>query len=126
MKQPDAFQILCDFAKQEKAEFVVGSSLGGFLGNWVANALGLPCLLFNPAMRVKLSEANIPLDTPQNCPQRHVWLGAYDPVVDPHLSWRYFGLPENQAPYQRIAMQQGLGHLIDEPTFEEVLKWAGI
>ena len=122
--EPRTFSLLLDFARQEGAQFVVGSSLGGFLGFWVAEALGLPCLLFNPAMMVTLEEAKIPTDTPRQCNKRFVLLGDVDERVDPDFNWLFFSQPENQVAHQRVVRQMGLGHEIDEATFGEALRWA--
>lgn len=124
MNLPDPYQTLKDFAITQKAEFIVGSSLGGMLGFWLAEELGLPCLLLNPAVYIAPREAKIPTEMSRKCPKRYVLLGDEDDIVDPNYTWDFFTQNRNQVPHQRIIRQQGLGHLIDEPTFEEAVRWA--
>ncbi|GAB4414814.1 MAG: hypothetical protein OHK0039_22940 [Bacteroidia bacterium] len=124
-QQPDAYQILHDFACETGTQFIVGSSLGGFLGFWLAEALALPCLLFNPAMHVSLVEARIPA-IERRCPQRWVVLGEIDTVVDPQAGWVFFAAPAQQGPEQYVMLRQGLGHEIDPPTYAASVRWAGL
>ena len=44
------YETMKDTAIRKKIEFIIGSSLGGYIGNLLAEDLGIPCLLFNPAM----------------------------------------------------------------------------
>ncbi|RMG70989.1 MAG: alpha/beta hydrolase [Bacteroidetes bacterium] len=126
-QQPDAFAILRGYAQANQIEFIVGSSLGGFLGFWLGEALGLPTLLFNPAMTmVRLDEARIDPNMPRRCPSRWVVLGAQDDTVDPFQNEAFFADPDNQVPYQRVVRCQWLGHQIDPDTFAAMARWAGL
>jgi predicted esterase YcpF (UPF0227 family) len=58
--KPDSFEILKNEAIKNYVEFIIGSSYGGFLGYWLAEDLGLPCLLFNPAMAYKTEFVTFP------------------------------------------------------------------
>lgn len=126
LEQPDSYSILKNYAVAEGAEYIIGSSLGGFLGFWLAEELGLPCLLFNPAMWVTREEANIPLAISRTCPDRRVVLGALDEEVDPQANWTFFKSPENQAPFQRVLLCQWLPHQIDDETYRDIINWTGL
>ena len=126
-QQPDAFAILKAYAQAQGCTYLVGSSLGGFLGFWLGETLGLPGLLFNPAMTlVTLEEARIDPATPRRAPARWVVLGAQDDTVDPRANEAFFAQPVNQAPYQRVVTCQWLGHQIDPDTFAAMARWAGL
>jgi len=126
MNHPGPYQRLCQYATGWRPTFIVGSSLGGLLGFWLGEELGVPTLLFNPAVFVAPAEAGIEVPTRRVCPRRYVLIGAEDERVDPEQNWRFFQRPENQAPHQRVIKQQGLGHEIDEATFGEAIGWAGL
>lgn len=123
-KQPDAYHLLHTLAREEGVKGIVGSSLGGCLGFWLGEDLGLPCLLFNPAMWLTPEEIGISADLARRCPKRYVVLGDLDERVNPDENWAFFALPENQAPHQRVIRSMGLGHQIDALTFEETFRWA--
>jgi hypothetical protein len=124
--EADAYPILKKYAIENQVEFIVGSSLGGFLGFYLAEELGLDCLLFNPAMGVSLAEAKISADFKRACNKRYVILGDKDEVVNPNLNWEFFQKPENQTPHQRVIRCQWLAHQIDLPSFKEFISLAGL
>lgn len=126
MNEPNSYQMLKDLVKQEKIEYLVGSSLGGFLGYYLGEEFGLACLLFNPAMFVSLEEANIQMEQSVQTPERWVVLGAEDDRVDPNGNWTFFQEKLNTALFQRVSLVQGLGHEIDLDTFACYARWAGL
>jgi uncharacterized protein len=124
--QPDAYAILRQLARREEIDFIIGSSLGGVLSFWLAEEMGVPCLLFNPAVYLTRPEINIELEAQLGCPARWVVIGDQDEVVDPGQSWYFFQQPEQQQTWQRVVRCQWLGHQIDLATFREMQRWAGL
>lgn len=121
-KQDDAYLMLKKEALVKEVQFIVGSSLGGFLGNWLAEELGLPCLLFNPAMNFQsVMNLDIPQLSTLSCPFRLVVLGASDDSVDPVENLEYFKHKEREDLEQRILSCHWLGHQIDFDTFESMI-----
>lgn len=125
-QQPDAYQILRQYAQKETVEFIVGSSLGGALGFWLAEEMGLPCLLFNPAVYLARAEMNVSLTHRVGSPSRWVVIGDQDDVVDPEVSWSFFQKQASSEIQQRVIRCQWLGHQIDFATFQEIQRWAGL
>jgi len=125
-EQKDAYHILKKYAEENQVEFIVGSSLGGFLGFYLAEELGIDCLLFNPAMAIDIVEAKISADFQRKCKKRYVILGDKDEVVNPTYNWDFFQNPDNQAPHQRVIRCQWLAHQIDFLSFKEFISFAGL
>ncbi|MEL6191361.1 MAG: YqiA/YcfP family alpha/beta fold hydrolase [Bacteroidota bacterium] len=125
-EQPDAYHILDKYAREELIEGIVGSSLGGFLGFWLSQHLGVPCLLYNPAMWLDAVELKIPAPKKDACPQRYVVLGDEDDVVDPDQNWQFFSQAGKNQGLQSVIRCQGLGHQIDVRTFQDTFRWAGL
>ncbi len=122
---PDAYQFLKNVAITENIQFLVGSSLGGYAAFWLAEDLGLPCLLFNPAMSFgDLFKKHLPEISNRLCPARFVVIGAKDETVDPTVNKAFFESIETKSCHQRVIVCQWLGHQIDFTTFEEMVGWA--
>ena len=119
------YETMKDTALRKKIEFIIGSSLGGYIGNVLAEDLGLPCLLFNPAMHyTDVFYSKIPVIEKPKCPARYVVLGHNDPTVNPHYSLKVFGTVKPKNIDQRIITCHWLGHQVDQRTFKEMLNWA--
>lgn len=111
--------------EEQAIQFIVGSSLGGYVAFWLGEDLRLPCLLFNPAMSFseKLREYIPEIET-GNCPARFVVIGRWDDVVDPQENLRFFRELQDDDCYQRVLVCEWLGHQIDFESFEELVAWA--
>lgn len=121
----NSYRILKSHAQKHNIEFIVGSSLGGYLGYWLGEELGLPCLLFNPAMSYSdILAEYMPEITHLNCPARFVVIGRWDDTVDPEENIRFFRKAKHDNCRQRIVVCEWLSHQIDFVTFEEMVNWA--
>jgi predicted esterase YcpF (UPF0227 family) len=119
------YETLKDTAVRKKVEFIVGSSLGGYLGYWLAEDLGLPCLLFNPAMHYDdVFYSKMPEIENLKCPVRYVVLGARDKTQKLNEVTRLLKSEAREDLNQRILTCEWLGHEIDLNTFQEMVNWA--
>lgn len=119
------YETMKDTAIRKKIEFVVGTSLGGYIGNTIAEDLGLPCLLFNPAMHYEdVFYSKMPVIEDKKCPARYIALGHNDPTINPLYTQQVFESLDTPEIDQRMITCHWLGHKIDLRTFEEMLHWA--
>ena len=110
---------------ERKIEFLIGSSLGGYISFWLGEDLGLPCLLYNPAMTYSNQlDAYIPEIALGKCPARFIVIGNRDEVVDPNENLNFFRQLNIDNCYQRIIVCEWLAHQIDFQSFEELIAWA--
>ena len=119
---PDAFDVLSNLIEKEGVTHIVGSSFGGFLGFWLAEKYGLPCLLFNPAIGMKTIEMKHEQHF-GNCPQRLVIIGQKDNVVLPETTLRFLDSHPSSNRTQRIVLCNNLEHQIDLSTFGEFVDY---
>ena len=116
--QSDAFDVLSELIEKEGVTHIVGSSLGGFLGFWLAEKYGLSCLLFNPAIGMKTIEMKHEQHFGK-CPKRLIVIGQKDNVVLPETTMRFLESHPSSNCDQRIALCNNLEHQIDLNTFKE-------
>jgi esterase/lipase len=108
----------------KKLEFIIGSSFGGMLGYWLSEEMGIPALLFNPAIVYQSIQVNIPKIDNLNCPMRMIILGEQDDVVDPIKNKQFFKEQERKGLKQKVLSCSWLAHSIDFQTFEEMCFFA--
>ncbi len=119
------YETLKDTAIRKKVKFIIGSSLGGYLGYWIAEDLGLPCLLFNPAMIYDdVFYSKIPAIEDPKCPSRYVVLGAKDKTLKPKDTIKFLKANKREDLNQQTITCEWLGHQIDYKTFDEMVNWA--
>jgi uncharacterized protein len=85
-----SFNILRDYIQANQIEFLVGHSHGGFMAFWLAEELGLPCLLTNPSLSLRAKKKVSPAVSQLACPLCLVVLGGKDELVNPQRSLQYF------------------------------------
>lgn len=120
------YETLKETALRKKVKFIVGSSLGGYLGFLLANDLGLPCLLYNPAMeyKEKVFYSIMPQLEEFKSPNCYVVLGAWDKTVNPEETKKTLKEHQHNGLNCKIVTCEWLGHKIDLNTFEEMINWS--
>lgn len=121
-KDKTAYWRLKELALEEKIEFIIGSSLGGYFGYWLGQELGLQQLLFNPAMPFRSVHVPKPSIEPAKEMKSWVVLGVHDEIIPHTLNLDFFRNHLNA----RVITCSWLGHRIDIETFDEMLRWAGL
>ena len=71
----------------EPLQWVVGSSMGGYVGEAIARLRGVPMLSFNPALPYRTQiDPLLPPDLPPLAHPHHVVVGLQDEVIDPQAT----------------------------------------
>ena len=120
----NVYSDLKELIKTNKAEFLIGSSFGGMLAYYLAEELGIPCLIFNPAITYQSVQVEIPEIKGHTCPMRIVVLGEKDDTVNPIENAKFFKQKERSNLIQKVITCSWLGHQIDLQTFDEMVFFA--
>lgn len=115
----DSIANLVNEYKDKKIDIVIGSSMGGFAGYHIANALQKPALLFNPALAERSVLQEFPKYTNPNDSFKQLVLGAQDEVVDPATTFQFLSKNLNTSTDYLIHFRQDLAHRIPVLIFEE-------
>lgn len=110
-------------AKQEKVDVLIGSSMGGFMGYWLAYDLNKPALLYNPALYFDSMKSYIPDIKNVGMPYLFVCLGEQDQRVDPQLVKAYLMEKNPHQEHLKILTSSWLEHGIDLTTFASMTAW---
>jgi len=112
--------LLNDF-KDKSISIVIGSSMGGFVGYYVANGLEVPALLFNPALAYRSVHQEIPKVTKVKSRFKYLVLGANDNLIIPKDTLNFIGASIGKDNYN-LHIRQDLAHRIPADIFEEEVK----
>lgn len=117
-EDPDAIRSILEFCSNLKLDVVLGSSMGGFAGYYVANALNLPALLFNPALKDRSVKQNINdgVDSFNNLKQ--IVIGQIDEVVKPRDTLDFLFHNFNPVTDLHLHVVPNLGHNIPVEFFK--------
>lgn len=119
---PNAIEIILKQYEKNDINTVVGSSMGGFAGYYIADALDKPALLFNPA----LSKRSVPQEIPQEQKLNHsfkfIVIGQRDEVVNPIDTLRFIAGNMNLVTDFHIHLRHEMQHQVELGCFEEELE----
>lgn len=116
---PDVFGSLLKGNEEQKFDVVIGSSMGGFMGYYLANTISCPALLFNPALPHRPVPQNVPAINPLYAASLlHFALGGQDDIIKAkdNLKW----LSENRLSNNeiKISIHSKMGHPIPLDAFK--------
>lgn len=115
--KPQTYYDLLEKAKKENFDVIIGTSMGGFVGYYLSLELGLPALLYNPALPYR----SVAMATPDIITQRTTYLkvilGGQDDIIDPKENMALL-LAQEKGDID-ILWRNTLGHRIPSDVFEE-------
>ncbi|WP_424494943.1 YqiA/YcfP family alpha/beta fold hydrolase [Salinimicrobium sp. GXAS 041] len=115
----NAIETILEMYEEDEIDVVIGSSMGGFAGYYVANRLSCPALLFNPALKKRSVAQTVPLEKTQNSSMQQFVIGQQDEVVNPTDTLAFLGGSFNLGTHFHLHLVPGLGHRIPEEIFNE-------
>ncbi|MCC8360692.1 YqiA/YcfP family alpha/beta fold hydrolase [Salinimicrobium sediminilitoris] len=115
---PDAIQTIIDLHTDVEIDAVIGSSMGGFAGYYVSNALSRPALLFNPALMKRSVPQNVPSQENYNN-LKQIVIGQKDDVVSPADTLTFLSEDFNPVTDIHLHLVPWLDHNIPVEFFEE-------
>lgn len=115
----NSIQLLVEQYKNEKIRAVIGSSMGGFAGYYIADAYQLPSLLFNPALNARSVRQEVPNYMNPYLSFKQIVLGVDDDVIDPKSTLAFLSKKLQEHTDYDIHLRQRLGHRIPVAVFKE-------
>ncbi len=101
-----------------KVDVIIGSSMGGFTGFYLASQLKVPALLFNPALPYRTVAQEEPEIKPEFNEPVFIVLGQFDPIIK-YSDTQDFLRRENHVDNIKIILRHDLEHRIPTAIFEE-------
>lgn len=119
------FNKYLNLIREEKIDLIVGSSMGGYLGFYLAKATGVPAIVFNPALIETSSGAPKPIVNVNGSqkPKIIVVTGLEDDVVNSEnlIEW----LKENTGSNVKIEKER-IGHRIPDKLYIDYILGEGL
>lgn len=121
---PNMIEHLYNTYHNQKIDAIIGSSIGGFAGFHLANLLGVPSLLYNPALPYRNgTEQIVPSHLPMNHPDAmRIVLGVQDTVIKATDTLAFLSENVSDKTDYTIVLQRDLAHQIPIAVFEEETK----
>lgn len=119
-KNPKMIQTLYENYKNQEINVIIGSSMGGFVGYYLSNILGVCSMLYNPALPYRNSiDQVIPYNLPiKKSPLMRIVLGSQDSVIKAKDNLAFLAqnfMPEIDC---NIVIRNDLAHQIPVEVFE--------
>ncbi|RXG28509.1 YqiA/YcfP family alpha/beta fold hydrolase [Leeuwenhoekiella palythoae] len=118
--ESNCMHLIYEQFKDHNIDRIIGSSMGGYMGYYLSNALNCKALLFNPALAARpVEQERMDFDPPSQT--KMLVLGAEDTVVPPKQTLQILSKQALCCDYH-ISIQQGLAHRIPITTFETAVQ----
>ncbi|MCZ4319688.1 alpha/beta hydrolase [Aequorivita viscosa] len=115
----NSIELLVEQYKNENIKVVIGSSMGGFVGYYIADAYNLPSLLFNPALHTRSVYQKIPTYKNPYLSFKQIILGLHDDVINPKTTFAFLSKNLQEHTNYHIYVRQDLGHRIPVDIFKQ-------
>ena len=122
--EPKRFEILRDYCIEHNIELLIGSSFGGFLGFWLSEELGIPCLLLNPAVSLSGKKKTKPESVKQlKSTLCLVAVGDQDTQIDHDRTLKFMDKDRREGKTIITKVLTNEGHGFSMEAFQNILEW---
>ncbi|HEY0046378.1 MAG TPA: YqiA/YcfP family alpha/beta fold hydrolase [Flavobacterium sp.] len=104
--------------QNQDVDVILGSSMGGFTGFYLAAQLGVPALLFNPALSYRSTVQEVPDQMASFARPVHIVLGVLDPIIK-YSDTRDFLRQHHIEHDVTVHLREDLEHQIPLHVFDE-------
>ena len=116
---PNVFISLMNTNEKNHYDVVMGSSMGGFMGYYIANTIKCPALLFNPALPHRPVNQEIPVLNPMNAsPQLTIALGGEDQIIKANDTLKWLSKNRIADTDFQLFIHKDMGHQVPIAIFE--------
>jgi predicted esterase YcpF (UPF0227 family) len=121
---PNMIEHLCNTYKDQKIDAIIGSSMGGFTGYYLAQLFKIPSMLYNPALPYRSStEQIVPSQLQMNHPVfTRIVLGAQDDVIKVKDNLAFLAQHISDKTDYKLIVRKDLAHQIPIEVFEKETK----
>ncbi len=120
----ESFARLKDYILENQIEFLIGQSHGGFMAFWLAEELGLPCLLTNPHLSLRAKKKVSPKVSRYACPLCLVALGNEDKAIDYTGTLKYLEEDKRADKITKVRIFEGQGHGFPRELYSKIVAWS--
>jgi predicted esterase YcpF (UPF0227 family) len=118
---PNMIEHLYNTYQDQKIDAIIGCSMGGFAGYYLAQLLKIPSMLYNPALPYRNSiEQIVPSQLPMGHPSpMRIILGAKDTVIKAKDNLAFLAQHISEETDYTLKIRKDLEHQIPVAVFEE-------
>lgn len=117
---PNMIASLFNEYQNQGINVIIGSSMGGFVGYYLANSFGICAMLYNPALPYRgITEQIQPTNLPVNNPEvMRIVLGGQDTVIKAKDNLEFLAQHISSTTDFSVVVRKDLGHQIPVEVFE--------
>lgn len=120
-EEKQLYNRLKQLCEQFNVQWIVGSSMGGYVAYWLSQDIGISCVLINPALAFRSQDPGlVPQDIPFTHAERIVYIGEEDDVVIPDNTIQWLGrFSPDDMPH--IRMLPNVGHRVSADHLRDLV-----
>jgi predicted esterase YcpF (UPF0227 family) len=121
---PNMIEHLYNTYQDQEIDAIIGSSMGGFAGYYLAQLFKVPSMLYNPALPYRgTTEQMVPAHLPMNDPaSMRIVLGAQDDLIKAKDNLTFLAQHMTGKTDYKLIVRKDLAHQIPLDVFEEETK----